>query len=193
MAEFRFTKGTFEGLKKKIGGPEPLLKAIGVFLVGESQRAFRAQKFKGKEWLPRKTPNVAGIVRDLMTNSSVKPRRFEPRPALIDTGRLRGSIAYRVSGNKVEVGTKLSYASLHQTGGESESLPGAGKGGNKTLRRNLKDFLARTDDDTLREKLGWLFGVDSFKINVPARPFLGITQEARKRIQVMILSFLGGK
>ena len=65
-----------------------------------------------------------GIIADLHAGKKVPAaRRLEPRPALRDTGRLANSIAFRVAGDSVEVGSNVEYAGTHHHGGETESKP----------------------------------------------------------------------
>ena len=54
-------------------------------------------------------------------------RAFASAKPLLDTGRLRNSIASRLLGNGVEVGTNTVYAAIHQFGGQ------AGRGRKTTI------------------------------------------------------------
>lgn len=169
-------------IERKLGNPSAALKQIGALMVSESQRAFKLQEFGGKRWDPRAPVNVFGIIADFHAGKRKPPaRRFEPRPALRDTGRLASSIAFRVVGDTVEVGSNLPYASVHQTGGEVESKPIT-----QTVRTNLWAWLKKQSKD-LKRRIGWVlnpkFKDKTIKGEVPARPFVGITKQTREFVR----------
>lgn len=107
-------------LERTTGGDvRPALEAAGAIMVAQAQRAFREQKKGRFRWPERQTPNLAGILSDLARGVTPPARRSQGRPANVDTGKLRNSITFRVSGNAVEVGTTVSYATKVQQGGAS--------------------------------------------------------------------------
>lgn len=68
-------------------------------------------------------PNWPGVLADLEHGTTPKRHRFDARPVLRDTGRLKGSIAFRlIADHTVEVGTRLPYAGVLHAGGESKSV-----------------------------------------------------------------------
>jgi len=163
-------------------GRKKLLQQIGVLMVAESQKAFKAQEFNGVQWPARGKINTMGIVSDFAQGKNKPPkRRFDPRPALIDTGALRKSINYKVIGATVKVGSQLHYADLHQGGGESEGIQVT-----QDIQQRLGKWLKRQADD-VRAKLGWLMGKkardEKLKTKVPARPFIGFTSYTKKNVQ----------
>ena len=102
-----FKKGAKVGrIEKNLDNPKAALEQIGVLMVAESQRAFKEQQFGAKKWDQRAPVNVFGIIADFHIGGRAKPpeRRFDRRPALIDTGAngLLGSIAHQVKGNVVD-------------------------------------------------------------------------------------------
>ena len=144
----------------------PVLKGIGALVVADSQTSFKNQRLGAEAWAPRQAPNVAGIVGDLNVGRTPPSRRFSPRPALIDTGRLRQSINFRVGEDSVTVGSALQYAALMQEGGKSKvRLTATGKEGLKKLLSDRPD---------LKGSLGFLFQKSSFEVNVRARKFIGV-------------------
>lgn len=180
-----------ERIQKNLKNPARALKQIGVLMVAESQRAFKAQSFGTTKWEPRAPVNVFGIIADFHAGRR-KPlaRRFDRRPALRDTGRLMSSIAYEVKGDMVEVGTNLGYASVHQTGGEVESEPLT-----ESVRRALSRWLKKGGDGPTRQALArpaleWVlnkkFHDKPVTARVPARPFVGITSATRKAVRRII-------
>jgi phage gpG-like protein len=177
-----FKKGAKVGrIETNLDNPQAALKQIGVLMVAESQRAFKAQQFGAKKWDQRAPINVFGIIADFTAGKTKPPnRRFDREPALRDTGRLSSSIAYQVQGKIVEVGTNLEYAAVHQTGGETESKPLT-----ESVQKKLARWLKKQPTE-LQDRLGWLTDEerrgDTLKQTVPARPFVGITPETRKTI-----------
>lgn len=107
------------GIAALLAKPETLLKQFGTLVALRAQRAFKDQRRGSFVWKERAVPNVPGILSDIRRGKNPPARRFEARPAVVDTGHLAGSIAFRVTGAKtVEVGTVVPYASTQQYGGE---------------------------------------------------------------------------
>lgn len=157
-----------------LGDLRPVLAAVGVQLLATAQRSFRDQRLGATNWPARMAPNIAGIVSDLNAGRNPPGRRFQDRPALVDTGRLRQSITFEVRGDEVAVGTSLDYAKVHQEGGVQQiKLQREGREGLKRLLRRRKD---------LQKSLGWLFRKPSFEIRIRKRSFVGITPEDVKAI-----------
>lgn len=167
-----------EAIERALVDKTAALKQIGTLMVAESQDAFRNQKLGDKAWKERGTPNVFGIIRDFADGRREPPaRRFERRPVLMDTGRLRQSIAWRVmaSGDVVEVGTNLPYAAVHHRGGEVESA---------TITQSMQAAIwqwLKGSGKQHKRTLGWLlnkkFSGKKLKATVPARPIVGITAD----------------
>ena len=89
---------------------------------------------------------------------------------LSDTGRLQKSIEYAATSNRVMVGSNLPYARIHQLGG--------------TVRPKKGKFL----------KFRGLDGEDVFarEVTIPARPYLGISDDDREEIMDTMTDFLEG-
>ena len=190
MTKTTFKKGAkVARWEKALQNPQKTLKQIGFLMVEESQESFRDQKHGRKKWEGRAPVNVYGIIADFSKGSKPPSRRFQTRDALVDTGRLKGSITPKVMGMTVEVGTNLDYASVHQFGGKIESEVIT-----KSLRKSLWKWL-KPKDKSLKASLGWLlnkkFTGETLKGEVPARPFVGITKQTiadvREQIGVNIL------
>lgn len=184
MPRVKVTPGRrLDAMAKNLADPTAILRAVGVLMVAESQRAFKDQRFGSKTWDARAPVNVFGIIADFAAGKKTPPsRRFETRPALRDTGRLASSIAFAVtSATTVEVGTTVDYAAVHQTGGKVESKP---------ITDQVRDLLGkwlRTQPLPIKRALGWLLN-EKFKgrtvtRRVPARPFLGITPQTREVVK----------
>jgi len=169
--------GEIQVLADKLQRPREVMEAIGALMQGRAVAAFRQQRRGSKAWAPRMVPNVPGIVRDLNAGGFPKSRRFEPRPAVVDTGLLRNSITWAVgaNGRSVTVGTTVPYAATQNEGGSSDVTLTSGG------RRQLTLWLRR--DESARELgIGWLFSKPTFTVNVRARPFLVIDRDDRRMI-----------
>lgn len=127
-----------ESIARFDGRPDKLLHIIGLMTVAYAQKAFEDQAMDGKPWAPRMNPNIPGIINDVNAGRSPRPQRFTDRPALVDTGSLRLSIAHRViSADTVEVGSTHRAAAIHQLGLKSES-PSITEAGQKALWQWMK-------------------------------------------------------
>jgi len=160
---------------KKLRDPSVVLKQIGAVMVAESQDAFQQQAFGNKPWAPRGKVNTFGVLADLAKGSTPPNRRFQTRPALIDTGRLRASIAFRVSSSTVTVGSNLPYASAHHTGEEVES---------EEITQEMQDLLwdwLQGGGSDHKSELGWLLNKrltgTRLTMRLPERPIVGITAQ----------------
>jgi phage gpG-like protein len=186
VANFEVDEGdTLRIITKLADNAREALAGIGAFLVSQSQRAFKLQRFGVEEWPARLVPNVPGIVRDLNSGSPPKARRFQDRPALVDTGNLRNSITFQVQPpNAVIVGTSVEYASIHQTGGVTKPIELNPRG------RQLLTTLIRTD--ARLQPLGFLFNKPLVIRNVPSRQFVGLQPGDAQEIETIIAETING-
>ncbi len=192
-------EGGIVRLRKKLRNPDKLLEKVGKILLRTSRKAFREQKLGTILWEPRypgREPfiNVAGVVQDMSKGTTVKNNRFRRRPALIDSKTLRESLDFDGQAiNKrgsftVEVRSDIEYAPAHQQGGGStQSI-------SKTVRENLNKVLKRARRAKgararKLESLGFLFQLEDLETSINARPFLGITEEASRKINKEIKKF----
>lgn len=94
---------------------------------------------------------------------------------LQDTGELRRSITYEADTSSVKVGSVLKYARTHQFGGTVEiSRQGQYKRDHKNHRFKRK---------------GNSYSY-SHKVTIPARPFLGVTDNEKQHITSMFRQYL---
>lgn len=192
----RHARGVILRLRKALENPGKLLKQIGYILLEDSQRSFEDQRFGEIKWPPRypkqSSPkvNIAGIVQDFTMGRTKPPaRRFQDRPAGIDTGILRRSLqsgarAVGVSGYTVTVGSTIPWAGKFHSGGVSRQKITSGV---KTL---LAKFLRSKFGKQYRPRLGWLFQRDTLVTRTNPRPIVGVTDKAEKRIIETIQNFL---
>ena len=187
-------------LRKFVGGRgrtedlSRVLKAVGELAVSEAQRSFDDQEFGGQPWqrrYPNQSPfsiNVAGVLQDLSESGEVKARRFEGRPAGVDTGQLRTSIASRtVKKGTIEVGSALPYASIVNFGGFSTQPV------TKQARRNLARFLKKRGNRKYSKFVGFLFQRDELRTQVVPRKFIGVTSQLEKDIAELVKLVIEGK
>lgn len=93
---------------------------------------------------------------------------------LVDTARLRTSINYKASRNKVAIGTNVVYAAIHQFGSQQT--------------QNVKQHKRK-------KKGGGTTTVKPFtrKMNMPKRPFLLVQDEDITEIQEATIEYLTGE
>lgn len=121
----RLEEGTaLARLRAELENPAATLAAVGAALVAESHKAFRTERWAGRQWQQRVNPNWPGVLADLQSSSEPKARRFRDRPVLRDTGLLARSFAWaRTGADEVEAGTVVRYAQVLHAGGTSKSPP----------------------------------------------------------------------
>lgn len=84
------------------------------------------------------------------------PKNQRGGQILDQKGTLRGSVTYVATEKQVEIGTNLKYGAIHQFGG--------------TIQAKRKKYLK------FKTAKGW---VQKKKIRIPARPFIGFSEEDR--------------
>jgi phage gpG-like protein len=85
--------------------PESMLKIAGEVMRGSIERTFREQGSPAGSWAP------------LAASTLKRSKGGVGRKMLIQSGRLKNSIAYTTSGNVLTIGTNLVYAQIQQEGG----------------------------------------------------------------------------
>ena len=89
---------------------------------------------------------------------------------LIDTGRLMGSITYEASDDGVAVGTNVQHAATHQFG--------------ETIRPvSATRLVFQIGDRT----------IFATKVTIPARPFLGLDEDDKRDIPIIVEDWLLGE
>jgi len=102
------------------------LTGVGEYLLLETDNCFRDERAPdGTPWPPLKLQAKTLFRRRFGRTPGFKQEAVyrKRRKILTDTGRLRGSIAYRVSGNQVAVGTNVIYARTHNQGDPARGIP----------------------------------------------------------------------
>lgn len=121
-----------------------------------------------------------------------------PGPILQVTGRLAGSFHYNAHNDRVEVGTNVVYAAIHEFGGVIQRAGGPGKVKLRTRRgelvrqgktgrlANLAVFAGSKHAHTVRTFVG-----KPYTITIPARPYLVVQDEDLEEISAAVQEFLG--
>lgn len=181
------TDDDLAALQARLEAPEEVLDAMGSILKSISLGAFNAQKFGSFSWPARYHGrgdpfiNLAGAIEDLSTGPRVKARRFDKRPAGIDSGRLMQSIEHAVeTKGTVSVKALAEYAGKFQKGGKS-SIDVTSR-----TRSNLAKFLKSDTGKPYRERMGFLFNVTEYTLTTIPRPFIGITDEGESEAREAI-------
>ncbi len=152
-------------LLAKTGNLAPAMKNIGEYLQRSTWERFFAQKDPaGHPWAPLKPSTLLR-----KTGSHILIEKGE-------RGGLLGSIHYEASPGEVLVGTNVKYAAIHQFGGKTRP---------HEIRPRRKKALA------------WPGGAHPVKVvkhpgsEIPARPFLGLSEEDRQEVLLILSDHLG--
>lgn len=170
------------------------LDRAGRYLVAKAREAFSKQGRDGKgAWVPRGVPNVAGILSDLERGNSIAERRFDARPAGMDTGRLRAAVFYEVRGDYVVVGSRVHYAKKFQEGGATV-IP-VPKSTAAKLRRLLGGLRQRLGPTPGFRRLARLASgkVTSFTVRTRGRVFVAITESDRGELKKIVRAAARGR
>ncbi|MDD2178765.1 phage virion morphogenesis protein [Acidovorax sp. D2M1] len=104
-------------------------------------------------------------------------------------GYLRSGIHYQVTGDaEVEVGSNTKYAAIHQLGGTIE-MPAR----QATVRyRSVAGrvlFAGKKHKRATERQVN----IPAYRVNIPARPFLGVSSEDDREIRQIVLAWLGDR
>jgi hypothetical protein len=192
------------------------LMEIGRILGRDSWQAFNRQAMGATPWVPRRIMNVPGAIADLAAGPRILERRFAGRPALVDYGTLKkktvdwpanvrlGSTTASKVPNVVTLVIRHPAARTHQEGGQSAQQVYQASINN--LRTYLRRTRQRRDEErprdpakaeklqgrlaVVRRQMGWMLGKSpkgTLVTRVPARPYLGPTDEAMDRIVSLVV------
>lgn len=153
--------------------PRAMFEDIGAALVTSTQRRFEQGRAPdGNPWPPS--------LRALATGGKT----------LIESARLMQSITFNASDTRVEVGTNVEYAAIHQRGGTIDQPARSAQVHFKTHKRTgarLKGFRRVKAADEHRNVV-----IPAHQVHMPARPFLGIDDDDERAILVIAERFFGG-
>ena len=137
----------------KLGNTQALMESVGEALVSGTKKRFDEKKNpEGTPWKPSRRALEKG------------------GKTLMHSGRLRRSIDYAATSDKVMVGSNLAYARIHQKGGEIKP-------------KKAKKLVFKDSD-------GKTVAVDA--VTIPARPYLGVSKEDMEEVKSTMADFLAG-
>lgn len=177
-----------------------VLRLIGVYAVAASRRAFREQRSPdGVPWAARYPNqgadplNIAGAIEDLGTGARIKKRRYDMRPAGVDSGTLRGRVTFEVDGEELRIGSDVPYARRFHEGGIGrqrldtavlrnlmEFLRGRRRAARRGARRGARGPRGGVPRTLEERRLGPIFAAARdtgyWETDSKARPFVGLSQ-----------------
>ena len=137
----------------KLGNTQALMESVGEALVSGTKKRFDEKKDpEGTPWKPSRRALEKG------------------GKTLMHSGRLRRSIDYAATSDKVMVGSNLAYARIHQKGGEIKP-------------KKAKKLVFKDSD-------GKTVAVDA--VTIPARPYLGVSKDEMEEVKSTMADFLAG-
>lgn len=148
----------------------PVMREIGAGVVADAQLRFKDSKDPyGAQWQRLKASTIAGRRKG--------PGAGQAKP-LLDTGRLRNSVTYRLDGpSAVVVGTNVDYAAVHQFGGTINFAA-------RSVKVRLRQIVVKRADGTSykatrfakashkRASEKWGTNASGWQVKIPARPFI---------------------
>lgn len=156
------------------GDTSALMRDVAAAMLFSVQRRFEQETAPdGSKWAPHAPRTAkARASRKTRGNAPVTPK------LLRDTNRLYKSITAESGSSDAAVGTNLDYAAIHQTGGTITQYPQSRqvkfrKVGNQTRFAKKAHKRAFTKPVTYGQRT----------IVIPARPYLGFSQDDRETIQ----------
>lgn len=189
---------TLEQLDAFLDDPSGVLAAVGQQAVSYFQDAFRKQAFGSVRWLPRypgaAAPklNVAGAISDFAAGRPAPiGRRFDERPAGVDTGTLRNTIAYRVvstRGDKavVEAGSTVEYADTFNRGGQTRQPI------TSAVKQGISSFIGSKAGAPFAPKLAPLLKESELVTEVVPRQFVGVNAELERMLAEQVVGEVEG-
>lgn len=156
-------------------GTEQLLPRLGEYLQKSTQQRFKTQTGPdGASWAP-------------LQPAYARRKKYNKGKVLTLRGYLRGGIRYQVTGpNEVEVGTNTKYAAIHQFGGIIEQLAQSRRTRFRAVK-GRKLFAKATHTRGVTER--WV-GRGAYQVNMPARPFLGVSATDESELRSIILDWV---
>ncbi|MBU1352105.1 MAG: phage virion morphogenesis protein [Gammaproteobacteria bacterium] len=154
-----------------------LASQLGEYLQSSTEARFKTQTAPdGTPWAPLK-PRYA------------KRKKYHKDKVLTLRGYLRGGIHFQVGAdNSVQVGTNAKYGAIHQFGGAIE-MPAR----QATVRYRSEAgrvlFASKKHQGAMERQVT----IPAHEVNMPARPFLGISAEDDREIRSIVLAWIDSK
>lgn len=147
-----------------------LAPRLGEYLQSSTQARFKTQTAPdGTPWAPLK-------------RSTVRRKKQNPDKILTLRGYLRGGIHWQaLDDNTVQVGSNLKYAAIHQFGGQIQKPERQATVRHRTTAGRVLFAGLRHKKATERQVT-----IGAHTVNIPARPFLGISAQDDREIREII-------
>ena len=171
-------KEALNDLGRRMANPSPVMKIIGEYMIRSTEERFNRQgpAPDGTPWAPLKPGTL---------------RRKKHSKILTESGALRGGIHYQLLGrNGVRIGTGMNipYAAIQQLGG---TIDQAARTATLAFKNRGGGFLSRKAAS--KRKTAVRVATASYgarKITIPARAYLGISDQDSGVIVGMINDYL---
>ena len=152
-----------------------VMNRLGEYLQSSTEARFKTQTAPdGSAWQPLQ-PRYA------------KRKKYAKDKILTLRGYLRSGIHYQVTGDaEVQVGSNTKYAAIHQLGGSIDQNAQSRKMRYRSVAGRVL-FAGRKHKRGVTER--WVTR-GAYQVNIPARPFLGISTEDDKEIRSIILDWV---
>lgn len=161
-----------EELRKNLERRDQMLNEIGRTLAASTRRRFeKMQSPAGVQWKP-------------LSARTIRSKRKNKDKILTFEARLRNQIIHQVQGDTVAVGTNVAYAAIHQHGGTvavGEQTVTRMRG---TKGKNNGRFMPGATK--AKHAVSSTFKIPAHKMRIPARPFLGLSDEDRDEVREII-------
>lgn len=147
-----------------------LPQEVGLLVIRHSLQAFEKEELDGEKWKPRKDGSSGGD-------------RGGRRALLVKSGILRRSLRIMAySDTKVVVGTLVKYAGIHNQGGTT----------NPSVTEKSRKYFWALYEQTGNPKYKAMATTqkNSFKVEIPARPFLKMTPTLKRKVENKIIEIL---
>lgn len=156
-------------------GTQDLMPRLGEYLQASTEKRFKTQTAPdGTAWAPLQ-PRYA------------RRKKYAKDKILTLRGYLRGGIHYQVTGAaEVEVGSNTKYAAIHQLGGSIDQNAQSRKVRYRSVAGRVL-FAGKKHKRGVTER--WVTR-GAYQVNIPARPFLGISADDDKEIRSIILDWV---
>lgn len=163
-------------MDQALGNTAPLLARIGEYLQDATRDRFKSQSGPdGSGWQP--------------LQPRYQRRKKQNKDKILTLrGYLRGQIHWQPDGDDaVRVGTNAKYGAIHQFGGtiqqparQSTVHFGAGKAKHLFVKKK-------------KAKRSLQVSIGAHQVNIPARPYLGVTEGDQEQIRLRVIDWLNGK
>jgi len=163
-------KASIKSLADALGDLRPFFSDVGETLLNSTRGRFRSQTAPDGESWARLSPSYAA-------------RKKRNRNKILTlTGALRGTLAKQADKDSLRIGTPLVYGATHQFGAAKGSFGAVVAHINEYTRRTRSGKRATVRAHTRRMVVPWG--------NIPARPFLGLSDADRNGLLDALAEYL---